>query len=173
MYKQFFTILLFAVAVSSFAQEQAKPRYALATNAAYLAINLDALNSSSPMLAFPLEGQIVINEAFALHPSILVINSVFGLRGRGILVVAECGLAWRPKETGLQDWYLSAGPGLAVSSDSLSMVAIIAIDGGYQWIFSNGLLLGLGGGIRNIFMLSDQFGFMPIPDFKIRLGWTF
>lgn len=173
MYKRFIIFLLFIIAGNSFAQEQAEPRYTLATNAAYLAINLDALNSSSPMLAFPLEGQIAINRAFALHPSILVINSVFGLRGRGSLVVAECGFAWRPKETVLRDWYLSAGPGIAVSSDSLNMLAIIAMDGGYQWIFDKGFFLGIGGGARCIFMLGDQFCFMPLPDLKIRLGWTF
>lgn len=160
-----------ALAAASLAAQEKS--LAVATNAAYFAFSAFMIGPNAATVIVPIECQIALSDSIALHPAagmIYVENRAAGTRAATL--EAECGLAWHPEGRRLAGWYLCAGPGFALATDTSHFLAVANAEGGYQWIIGKGLLLGAGAGGRAAFDLTAG-GFIPLPDLKLRVGWAF
>jgi hypothetical protein len=141
--------------------QAAEPSFAIASNAAYLGLSAISTNANNVFLVVPLETQIKLSDYLSLNPSLTFVY--YG----STLLLGECALAFHPEGRGLSGWNLALSPGLAYAFDSRLVGLVVSAEGGYQWVLGRGLLLGLGGGAKFIWINGQLW----LPDLKLRLGY--
>jgi hypothetical protein len=143
---------------------------AITTNLAYLTLSAVSTNSNNIFLIVPLEAQIMVGNRISVNPSLTFLY--FGNPQNnydGALILGECGVGYHSEKENLYGWSAGISPGLAYAFDAKLFGFVLSAEAGYQWALGNGLLLGVSGGGKYIWMDGD----MVIPDLKLRIGYTF
>lgn len=140
------------------------------TNLAYLGLSAISTNGSNIFLVIPLEAQVRISAMFSINPALTFLyfgNSTNQYSGS--LILGECGIGYHSGKDTMCGWSAGISPGLTYAFDSKLFGFVLSGEVGYQWVLGKGLLLGLAGGGKYIWMDGD----MVIPDLKLRIGYAF
>ena len=137
------------------------------SNLSYLLLSALSTNESNVLLVLPLYSQIACTPLVGMDVSLVFIfNENEKTTEDNAMLLMEAGVSIHPNRS-LHGWTIGVLPGLIYSFDSRTAGFSVLVNGGYQWVLGNGLVLGALVGGR--YVRID--GYMVIPDIALNIGW--
>ncbi len=163
-------IMLIVISRNAYANgpvEQRNHPVLVESNISYLLLSALSTNAGNVLLVLPIYSQMACTPFVSLDVSFVYIyNRNEKTIEDNSMLLTEAGISIHPGRS-LQGWTIGLLPGLVYSFDSRKAGFSVLMNGGYQWIFGNGLVLGALAGGRYVYI----DGYMVIPDIALNIGW--
>jgi hypothetical protein len=168
MIKRTIAVAIFILIIigSGISEEVNAKKVILNTNLAYLGMSAFMTSSQGAFIAIPLEAQIKISNYLSIIPCATIMYYANNKTSYSeLILMGEIEVAYMSKPN-MNGWMIGLLPGIEYSIDSKKMGISIGTEIGYQWNIGEMLMLGVSGGVREIFM----DGNITLPDLKARIG---
>lgn len=166
-----FMLCVFLFSFTAFAETIPTVEHTIfSTNLAYISLSALSLSEGGKLIIVPIENQTYFSKHFSINSAIT--SLYFGTTASstsGMMILGECGIGYHIQADGLTGWCFSLMPGLVLTFDTMKLAFSLSGEAGYQWVFNDGIFLGLGVGGKSIWM----DGNLLIPDLKLRIGYAF